>query len=62
MILLADALPQRPFPIVNATLTAVDFAVFVLNELPHMNAAILHASFYPATLARGLAWGPSPGR
>ena len=58
MIPLADELPQRRFPIVNATLIAVNFVVFVLYELPNMNGAILHASFYPATLT---GWhGPEP--
>ena len=54
----ADEAPQQRFPIVNATLIAVNFAVFVFYELPHLNAAILHASFYPATLT---GWhGPEP--
>ncbi len=58
MIPLTGDLPQRRFPIVNATLIAMNFAVFVLYELPNPNGAILHASFYPATL-RG--WhGPEP--
>lgn len=58
MIPLTGDLPQRRFPIVNATLIAMNFAVFVLYELPNPNGAILHASFYPATLR---AWhGPEP--
>lgn len=58
MFALADDPPQRRFPIVNVTLIALNFAVFILYELPHPQAAILHASFYPASLA---GWeGPLP--
>ena len=58
MLPLADGLPQRRFPIVNVTLIALNVAVFLLYELPHPRAAILHASFYPATLT---GWhGPLP--
>jgi len=53
-----DGLPQRRFPIVNVTLIALNVAVFMLFELPHPRAAILHASFYPASLT---GWqGPLP--
>ncbi|HTX69948.1 MAG TPA: rhomboid family intramembrane serine protease [Thermoleophilia bacterium] len=58
MLPLDDGVPQRRFPIVNAMLIALNVAVFVLYELPHPKAAILHASFYPATLT---GWqGPLP--
>jgi len=53
-----DEAPARRFPIVNVTLIALNFAVFLFYELPHPNAAMLHASFYPATLT---GWrGPEP--
>jgi membrane associated rhomboid family serine protease len=55
---LADGSPQRRFPIVTATLIALNVAVFMLYVLPHPRAAMLHASFYPATLT---GWqGPLP--
>ena len=58
MLPLDDGVPHRRFPIVNAMLIALNVAVFVLYELPHPKAAILHASFYPATLT---GWqGPLP--
>ncbi len=58
MLPLADNLPQRRFPIVTVWLIIANLAVFIFYELPHMNAAILHASFYPATLT---GWhGPEP--
>lgn len=58
MIPLADDLPQRRFPLVNVSLIVANIAVFVLYELPNLNATILHASFYPATLT---GWrGPEP--
>ena len=51
-------LPARRFPLINTALIVANFAVFILYELPHPNVAILHASFYPATLA---GWhGPEP--
>jgi len=53
-----DEAPARRFPVVNITLIAVNFAVFLFYELPNPTAAMLHASFYPATLT---GWhGPEP--
>jgi len=50
--------PARRFPLVNVLLIVANLLVFVCYELPHMDAAILHASFYPATLT---GWrGPEP--
>ncbi|HTX68989.1 MAG TPA: rhomboid family intramembrane serine protease [Thermoleophilia bacterium] len=58
MITTDDDTPERQFPIVNATLIGLNFAVFLFYELPDLQAAILHASFYPATLT---GWhGPLP--
>jgi hypothetical protein len=55
---LADGTQARRFPIVNATLIALNLAVFVLYVLPHPKAAILEAAFYPASLT---GWdGPLP--
>jgi hypothetical protein len=53
-----EVAPTRRFPIVNLTLIAANFAVFLFYELPNLDAAIQHASFYPATLT---GWhGPEP--
>jgi hypothetical protein len=58
MLPLADDAPTRRFPIVTAALIALNVAVFVLYELPDPMAAILNASFYPASLT---GWqGPLP--
>jgi membrane associated rhomboid family serine protease len=58
MLPLAGNTPQRRFPIVNTALIALNVAVFVLYQLPDFKAAVLHASFYPASLT---GWeGPLP--
>ena len=58
MLPLAGDMPQRRFPIVNTALIALNIAVFVFFQLPHFRAAVLHASFYPASLT---GWeGPLP--
>jgi hypothetical protein len=44
MLPLSDGLHPRRFPIVNVTLIAANFAVWILNELPHLNSAVYHAS------------------
>jgi Rhomboid family len=63
MLPLSDGIPARRFPIVNVLLIAANFAVFILYELPHLNAAIYHASFYPCTVDNAchgpLPWGLS---
>lgn len=50
MIPLSDGLKARSFPIVNVTLIAACFAVWLVYELPHLNSAIFHASFYPCSV------------
>ena len=50
MLPLSDGLHPRRFPIVNVALIAANFAVWILYELPHLNSAIYHASFYPCTV------------
>jgi membrane associated rhomboid family serine protease len=44
---LSDGLPARVFPVVNVALIAVNIAVWVFYELPDLNGAVAHASFYP---------------
>jgi membrane associated rhomboid family serine protease len=64
MLPLSDGIPARRFPVVNVLLIVANFAVFILYELPHLNAAVYHASFYPcsvegacrAPLPWGLSW------
>jgi rhomboid family protein len=49
MLPLSDGLPARRFPVVNILLIVANFAVFTLYELPNLNSAVCHASFYPCT-------------
>jgi rhomboid family protein len=46
---LSDGLLAQRFPAVNISLIVANFAVFILYELPNMNSAVYHASFYPCT-------------
>jgi membrane associated rhomboid family serine protease len=59
MLPLSDGVPARRFPIVNVLLIVANFAVFLFYELPDLNGAIYHASFYPCTLD-GACHGPEP--
>jgi len=59
MLPLSDGLPARRFPVVNVSLIAANFAVWILYELPHLNAAVYHASFYPCTVDNACR-GPEP--
>ena len=59
MLPLSDGLHPRRFPIVNVALIAANFAVWLLYELPHLNAAVYHASFYPCTVDNACR-GPEP--
>ena len=59
MLPLSDGLPARRFPVVNVLLIAANFAVWILYELPHLNAAVYHASFY-ACAVDGACHGPLP--
>jgi membrane associated rhomboid family serine protease len=56
---LADNLRSRTFPFVNVALIVANFAVWLFYELPHLNASIFHASFYPCTVD-GSCHGPEP--
>jgi membrane associated rhomboid family serine protease len=50
MLPLSDGLRARNFPIVNVSLIVANFAVWLFYELPHLNSAVLHASFYPCAV------------
>ena len=61
MLPLSDGLPARRFPAVNVLLIVANFAVWLFYELPALNPAIYHASYYPCTLDNAchgpLPWG-----
>jgi membrane associated rhomboid family serine protease len=59
MIPLSDGLKARKFPIVNVSLIAANFAVWLFYELPHLNQSIYHASFYPCSV-NGSCHAPEP--
>jgi membrane associated rhomboid family serine protease len=59
MLPLSDGLRPRRFPIINVALIAANFAVWLLYELPHLNSAVYHASFYPCTVDNA-CHGPEP--
>ena len=50
MLPLSDGLRPRRFPIVNVALIAANVAVWLLYELPNMNSAVYHGSFYPCAV------------
>ena len=39
----------RVRPVTSILLIAASFAVFIVYELPNLNSAVYHASFYPCT-------------
>jgi hypothetical protein len=55
---LSDGMPARRFPIVDVSL--------IVFELPHLNSAVFHATFYPCTVSSSApartaaAWRSSP--
>ena len=63
MLPLSDGIRARRFPVVNVTLIVANFAVFLFYELPNLNAAVYHASFYPCSVDNACrapeAWGIS---
>ena len=59
MIPLSDGIPARRFPFVNVALILANFAVWIFYELPHLNTSVVHASFYPCSVA-GSCHSPEP--
>jgi membrane associated rhomboid family serine protease len=59
MLPLSDGMPARRFPVANVLLIVANFAVWLLYELPNLNSAIYHASFYPCTVDNA-CHGPEP--
>jgi len=56
---LSDGLAARRFPVVNTLLIVANFVVWLFYELPGLNSAIYHASYYPCTLDNA-CHGPEP--
>jgi len=59
MIPLSDGIPARRFPIVNVAIIVANFAVWLFYELPDLQSAVFHASFYPCTVNNTCS-GPEP--
>jgi membrane associated rhomboid family serine protease len=59
MIPLSDGIPARRFPIVNVAIIVANFAVWLFYELPDLQSAVFHASFYPCTVDNACS-GPEP--
>jgi len=63
MLPLSDGLPARRFPVVNVAIIVANFSVWLFYELPNLQSAVFHASFYPCTVdhaCRGPeSWGVS---
>jgi membrane associated rhomboid family serine protease len=63
MLPLSDGISARRFPVVNVLLIAANFVVWLFYELPNLNAAVYHASFYPCSVDNACRapepWGES---
>ena len=59
MLPLSDGIPARRFPVVNVAIIVANLAVWLLYELPNLDSAVQHASFYPCTID-GSCHGPQP--
>jgi membrane associated rhomboid family serine protease len=59
MLPLSDGIPARRFPVVNVALIVANFVVWIFYEIPHLDAAVSHASFYPCAVV-GTCHGPEP--
>jgi membrane associated rhomboid family serine protease len=59
MLPLSDGIRARRFPIINVAIIVANFCVWIFYELPHLNSAVYHASFYPCTVNNACR-GPEP--
>ena len=63
MLPLSDGMPARRFPVVNVALIVANFVVWIFYEIPNLDAAVTHASFYPCSVDGAChspeAWGIS---
>jgi membrane associated rhomboid family serine protease len=57
MLPLSDGLPARRFPFANVAIIVANLAVWLFYELPDLQSAVFHASFYPCTVD-GSCHGP----
>jgi membrane associated rhomboid family serine protease len=57
VIPLSDGIPARRFPWVTVALIVANFAVWIFYELPDLEGAVLHSSFYPCAVD-GSCHGP----
>jgi membrane associated rhomboid family serine protease len=51
VIPLSDGIRARTFPFVNVAIIVANFCVWIFYELPHLNHAIYHSSFYACSVA-----------
>jgi membrane associated rhomboid family serine protease len=56
---LSDGIRARRLPIVTLAIIAANIAVWLLYELPHPDASITHAAFYPCSVT-GACHAPEP--
>jgi len=56
---LSDGIKARRFPVVNVSLIAANFIVWIFYELPHLGSSVHHASFYPCSVS-GSCHAPEP--
>jgi membrane associated rhomboid family serine protease len=60
---LSDGIPASRLPIVNVSIIIANFAVWLFYEIPHLQSAVFHASFYPCTVNNSClgpeSWGVS---
>ena len=47
---LSDGVRARRFPVVNVALIVANLAVWLFYELPNLDSAVTHASFYPCAV------------
>ena len=59
MLPLSDGIRARRLPIVNVAIIIANFAVWLFYEIPHLQSAVFHASFYPCTVNNS-CHGPEP--
>jgi membrane associated rhomboid family serine protease len=50
MLPLSDGMRAREFPWVNVTIIVANFAVWLFYELPDLNGAVAHSSFYACSV------------
>jgi membrane associated rhomboid family serine protease len=59
MLPISDGIPARRFPVVNVALITANFIVWIFYEIPHLDSAVAHASFYPCAVV-GTCHAPEP--